>query len=151
MLDNEYKTYKACSEVELKCDAAGAWALLQDLTLAGKYVPGVKTVEMINDVKGEGASRKVIPAGLTETVVEWKEGKGIVLALTKNGRKDYFPFKWSSFTYNIIEKQGKTFMELCLEYAPIMGKTGEFIFGAIIKKRIEKTAISLGEFYNSKS
>ncbi len=149
MGNNEGKTYKACGEVSLKCDARKAWSLLRDLAIADKYVPGVESVEMINDLKGEGASRKVLPAGLTETVVEWREGDGIVLALTKDGEKGFFPFIQASFAYNIIEKQGKTFMELCLEYSPVMGKTGQLIFGKAINMRIQKTAESLGKFYNS--
>lgn len=150
MTDNVLK-YQARHETGLDCTAEEAWRLLSDLSLAGEYVPGVDRVEIIKDIKGVGASRKVLPTGLVETVSSWEEGTAIALDLSKNEKGSFFPFRKARFTYR-IKKDGETAkMELCLGYDPVMGGLGHMLFKKAIDTRIKKTADALGLFYNARN
>jgi carbon monoxide dehydrogenase subunit G len=149
MRGNVFK-YQARHETGLGCSREEAWSLLSDLSLAAEYVPGVDKVEMIVDIKGIGASRRVLPAGLVETAADWEEGKSIILDLSRNGKEAFFPFKKARFTYHITEKGENVKMELCLSYDPVMGGFGHLLFKKAIDTRIRKTAESMGGFYNAR-
>lgn len=139
--------YKAMHSVNLQMSPEEAWNKLKDLSIAPDYVPGVKSMEFITRKKeGVGAARIVYPQKLKEEVVEWEEKREIMLDLSKKGSSQFFPFKKSRFRYKITETGG-TFMNLSLEYEPILGYIGHLMLGKIIKNRIINTAKSLKEFY----
>lgn len=141
---------KATYSVNLQIPRERAWDKLKDLSLAPCYVPGVKGMEFITRrTEGVGAARIVFPQKLREEVSEWEPGSEIELKLSKRGNERFFPFRKSLFRYSLSET-GRTFMNLSLEYEPMMGRFGYLLFGGIIRKRIAKTAKSLKTFYESK-
>lgn len=139
--------YKAIHSVNLQISPEEAWNKLKDLSLAPLYVPGVKSMEFVTrKQEGVGATRIVYPQQLKEEVVSWKQGREVLLKLSKKGKESFFPFKKSIFRYSLMET-GNTYMKLSLEYDPILGKLGHILFGSIIKKRIIKTAENLKQVY----
>ena len=143
--------YKAIHTVNLNVSPTQAWDNLKDLSLAPCYVPGVDSVEFLTESReGPGTVRRVFPRGMDETVESWVPGREVLLKLTKKGSERFFPFNRASFRYSISETGG-TFMQLSLEYEPVLGKVGHFLLGGIIDRRIERTALSLQHFYNEKS
>ena len=126
-----------------------AWERLKDLTLAPAYVPGVRSMEFLTDLKeGIGTQRRVYPQGIDEKVISWIPGKEVLLELTKKGRETFFPFKKAVFRYS-LSQTGETFMKLSLEYEPMLDSFGYLLFGGIIRKRIIKTAENLKIFYEN--
>jgi len=139
--------HKAAYSINLQIPPEEAWDKLSDLSLAPSYVPGVKSMEFITrERKGVGAARMVYPQKLKEEVLAWKPGKEVMLGLYKKGKEKFFPFKKSVFRYKLSETGG-TFMNLSLEYEPILGELGYALLGGIIQKRIIRTAKSLKKFY----
>ena len=141
--------YKAAYSVNLQIPPEEAWDKLRDLSLAPHYVPGVKSMQFITRKKeGVGTARMIYPQHLKEEVVSWIPGEEVLLGLYKKGRENFFPFKKSRFRYT-ISQTGSTFMNLALEYEPILGKLGHFLFGGAIQKRINRTAENLKHFYEN--
>lgn len=141
--------YKAVHTVKLNMTPDEAWERLRDLSLASDYVPGVKSMEFLTDLKeGVGTQRRVYPQGIDEKVVLWIPGKEVTLELSKKGREAFFPFKKSAFRYS-LSQTGETYMNLSLEYELILGSLGHLLFGGIIRKRIIRTAESLKKFYEN--
>lgn len=139
--------YKAAYSINLQIPPKEAWDKLSDLSLAPCYVPGVKSMEFITRKKrGVGAARMVYPQHMKEEVLSWVPGREVMLGLYKKGKEKFFPFKKSIFRYRLSET-GSTFINLSLEYDPILGKFGYRLFGGIIRRRIKKTAIGLKKFY----
>lgn len=139
--------HKAAYSVDLQIPPEEAWDKLSDLSLAPCYVPGVKSMEFITrEKKGVGAARIVYPQNMKEVVLDWIPGSEILLGLYKKGKERFFPFKKSVFRYR-LSLTGGTYMNLSLEYEPILGEVGYLLFGGIIRKRIIKTAENLKEFY----
>ena len=54
----------------------------------------------------------------------------------------------SQFRYTITQT-GSTFMNLALEYEPVMGRLGHFLFGGVIQKKINRTGENLKHFYEN--
>lgn len=141
--------HKAIHSIDLQITPGDAWDRLKDLSLAPQYVPGVKSMEFITrKTTGIGAERIVFPQKLKERVIGWEPEREVVLALSKNGRERFFPFKKARFRY-VISETGGTYMTLSLEYFPMMGRLGYFLFGGAVSKRIRKTAQNLKLFYES--
>ena len=141
--------YKAVYTIKLNITSDEAWKRLRDLSLAPAYVPGVESMEFLTDLKeGVGVKRRVYPQGIDEKVASCIPGKEVSLELSKNGREAFFPFKKAIFRYR-LSQMGETFMDLSLEYEPMLGSFGYLLFGGIIQKRIIRTAESLKKFYEN--
>ncbi len=141
--------YKAVHTVKLNITPDEAWERLRDLSVAPAYVPGVKSMKFLTDLKeGVGAQRRVYPQGIDEKVASWIPRKEVSLELSKNGREAFFPFKKAIFRYS-LSQTGETFMDLSLEYEPMLDSFGYLLFGGIIQKRIIRTAESLKKFYEN--
>lgn len=139
--------YRVEFTVGLNMSKLEAWDKLKDLSLAPFYVPGVESMMFLTENKeGPGASRRVYPMGMDETVLSWIPGREILLGLSKNGNNSFFPFRNARFRYSIEDING-TVMKMSLEYDPMLGVVGQLLFGYIIQKKIEKTALGLMEFY----
>jgi ribosome-associated toxin RatA of RatAB toxin-antitoxin module len=126
------------------------WPLLSDLSLAPEYVPGVTGCEFISEHnRGLGAIRRVFPMNMDERVINWENNKGMTLELSKDGKRKFFPFKKAHFKYSISDYE-PCIIKLSLEYEPYWGWLGSMLFGRIIRKRIEKTADSMKNFYQKR-
>ena len=140
--------YKAKASAAVDIGLNEAWEKLSDLSLASEYVPGVASCEFVSDIKtGVGAIRRVFPMEMDEKVIYWDEGHEIRLELSKKGRPGFFPFRKAVFSYRLTDYE-PCILILCLEYNPYFGRLGQFLFGNIIRKRIDKTAESMQKFYN---
>lgn len=126
------------------------WTLLSDLSLAPEYVPGVTGCEFISEQRrGLGAVRRVFPMKMDEKVIRWENNKGMTLELSKDGKKKFFPFRKAIFNYSISDYE-PCIIKLSLEYEPYWGWLGNILFGWTIRKRIEKTADSMKNFYQKR-
>ncbi|MFO7636099.1 MAG: hypothetical protein R6W96_02175 [Clostridia bacterium] len=105
--------------VPIRLSEQAIWEKLKDLSLAANYVPGVREVVFLSKERtGLGASRRVLPVGLDETVVRWEEGQRFVLRLHKGDRTSFFPFQKAFFEYAISREP--TGVTLCMSYDPMV-------------------------------
>lgn len=132
-----------------------AWNILQDLTQAHNYVPGIIDTQLTTErTHGVGASRNVYQSTskyLQETVIEWNEGYGFKLRLHK-GQKDS-PFPNARFTYQ-IEDQGQqclltTTMSYDMPFGMIGRKLDEWFLNRIITGVIRDVAFSMKHYYET--
>jgi hypothetical protein len=136
---------------------AKAWELLQDLTLAHHYVPGLVKTEITTEAKkGVGASRKVYQrqtSGIDETVEEWNEGHGFLIRLHRGSAGPPFPFTEAHFRYAIEDAGDATLLTTSLVYAMRGGALGRFLDRCLLRRIIDRTirdvALSQKCYYES--
>ena len=130
-----------------------AWARLRDLSLAPHYVPGLTGCEFHPGPRdGLGASRRVLMKRgfLDESVVEWREGQGLVLRLHRAEQGPPFPFREASFRYALHpESGGRTRLSLSLDGDLRGGRLGEWLLAGVLKKTVAKIAVNLKAFYET--
>ena len=148
-MDNE-----AVYSFRLEMPRQKAWEKLKDFTLAPNYVPGVKSVKIMTDKKeGVGASRRVFPKKMDETVVEWNEGYGFILKLHKGTGGPPFPFSKAGFRYAITEDGNRTKFTVGLMYDMGMGPLGAIMnrlfLGKIIEGIVRDIGLCLKHFYET--
>ncbi len=148
-MENEV-TYSFILDMPREC----AWEKLRDFTLAPNYVPGVSKVEITSEKQeGMGASRRVYPKKMDETVIEWNEGYGFVLKLHKGNNGPPAPFKESGFRYAIEGNGKKTKFTIGLLYTMQMGAFGRLLNRLLLSKIIEgiikDIGLSLKYFYET--
>jgi len=133
-----------------------AWGILQDLSKAHNYVPGVIDTQITTVQKtGVGASRTVYMSktnAMDETVTEWKEGTGFRIRLHK-GAKDA-PFPKSYFLYTLEDDApGKTRLTTEMGYVMPGGVLGglfdKLLINSIVRGRIRDVALSMKLFYET--
>jgi len=133
-----------------------AWNILQDLSKAHNYVPGIVDTRVTTEQKtGIGASRKVYMSktnAMDETVTEWNEGAGFRIRLHK-GPKDA-PFPKSYFSYKLEdEAPGKTRLTTEMGYVMPGGAVGglfdKLLINSIVRGRIRDVALSMKLFYET--
>ncbi|WP_207886594.1 SRPBCC family protein [Pseudomonas sp. 30_B] len=130
-----------------------AWSRLRDLSLAPHYVPGLTGCEFHPGPRdGLGASRRVLMKRgfLDESVVEWREGQGLVLRLHRAEQGPPFPFREASFRYALHpESGGRTRLSLSLDGDLRGGRLGEWLLAGVLKKTVAKIAVNLKAFYET--
>lgn len=136
-----------------------AWALLSDLELADRYVPGVQACQLTSRKRqGIGASRRVELRGrppMQETVESWDEGIGFTLRLhrtTGNGAPP--PFVDARFSCRLQgEGPKQTRVHLQLAYALRGGLIGQLLDRLVVKRtsqsQLDRLAANLKTFYES--
>jgi hypothetical protein len=131
-----------------------AWGKLGDFTLAPNYVPGVTKVEITTDQKeGVGASRRVYPKKMDETIVQWDDGYGFVLKLHKGDGGPPAPFKEAGFRYSIEDDGKGTKFNIGLMYNMQMGAFGSLLnrlfLGKIVENIVRDIGLSMKHFYET--
>lgn len=145
----------ASTVVELPQQAS--WEKLKDLSVAHYYVPGVVDSRMVSEIKeGVGASRIVYQSAeqhMEETVVDWREGKSILLKL--HNETFFLPFQNGQFKYE-IEADGsgnKTELTGTLSFQPPLGMLGQWAFKYLIAnsltENVQGTVDGLKYFYET--
>lgn len=132
-----------------------AWDILQDLTQAHNYVPGIIDTRLTTErTHGLGASRNVYQSKskyLQETVIEWTEGYGFKLRLHK-GEKDS-PFPKASFTYHLEDQNQQCLLSTTMSYEMPFGfigrKIDELFLNRIITSIIRDVAFSMKHYYET--
>lgn len=133
-----------------------AWDILQDLSKAHNYVPGIVDTRITTVQKtGVGASRKVYMSktnAMDETVTEWNEGAGFRIRLHKGPRDA--PFPQSYFAYKLEDDaSGKTRLTTTMGYNMPLGAVGKLLdnllINSIVRGRIRDVALSMKLFYET--
>ena len=129
-----------------------AWEKLKDLTLAPNYVPGVEGIEMLTEKsQGVGASRRIYPQNMDETVIEWNEGHGFVMKLHNPGGRTIAPFKAAAFRYSISERDKGTEFTLTMMYKMKWGIIGSIadhmLIRSFVERRIRDIGLSMKHYY----
>ncbi|QRY77153.1 SRPBCC family protein [Pseudomonas sp. PDNC002] len=137
--------------LDLPHDAA--WTRLRDLSLAPHYVPGLTGCDFHPGPReGLGASRRVhMKRGfLDESVVEWNEGRGLVLRLHRAELGPPFPFREASFRYALLpEGDARTRLVLSLDGDLSGGRLGEWLLAGALRRTVAKIALNLKAFYET--
>lgn len=136
-----------------------AWALLSDLELADRYVPGVQACKLTSRKRqGIGASRRVEPRGrppMQETVESWDEGVGFTLRLHGTSSDEApVPFADARFSYRLqAEGPKQTRVHLQLAYELRGGVLGQLLDRLAVKRasqsQLDRLAANLKTFYES--
>lgn len=142
-------------EVIIDLPREQAWAIMQDITVPHKYVPGLIKTEMRDGpLKGVGASRRVFKKlmAMDETVTEWNEGYGFRIRL-HDGAKDK-PFPKSYFIYKIDDASGgKTRFTAVMGYTFPFGFIGRIIdsllIAPIVSGEIRAVALAVKHYYET--
>ncbi|MDN6858842.1 SRPBCC family protein [Pseudomonas sp. CAN2814] len=140
-------------ELLLDLPPDAAWARLRDLSLAPHYVPGLTGCDFHPGPReGLGASRRVrMKRGfLDESVVDWREGQGLVLRLHRAEQGPPFPFRVASFRYALHPADdGRTRLCLSLDGDLRGGRVGEWLLAGVLNKTVAKIAVNLKAFYET--
>lgn len=140
-------------ELILDLTPDAAWNRLRDLSLAPHYVPGLTGCEFHPGPRdGLGASRRVLMKRgfLDESVVEWREGQGLVLRLHRAEQGPPFPFREAGFRYALHpESAGRTRLSLSLDGELRGGRLGEWLLAGALKKTVANIAVNLKAFYET--
>lgn len=140
-------------ELILDLPQDAAWARLRDLSLAPHYVPGLTGCDFHPGPReGLGASRRVqMKRGyLDESVVDWREGQGLVLRLHRAEQGPPFPFREASFRYALHpESGGRTRLSLSLDGDLRGGRFGEWLLAGALRRTVAKIAVNLKAFYET--
>ena len=95
------------------------WEKLSDLSLADRYVPGVKSVRFVSQNRTGHSTSRIVESSageLQETVVEWNEGTGFLLRLHR-GDGPPTPMREATFRYAIEPDGVTTRVVLTMTYA----------------------------------
>lgn len=127
------------AEALIDLPRSAAWAKLEDLMLAERYVPGVTRIEIVTPHdRGIGACRKVYTEKrppFDETVVEWIEGYGFTVRV-HDGDKPSPPFRAFRFRYRLDDAPGgKTRFTATMIYELPWGVLGR-VLDAVVMRRI---------------
>lgn len=134
-----------------------AWAILQDFSLAHKYVPGLSATEIVSRQRsGVGAHRKVYDNDggfIEETIIDWREGEGFVINLHE-GTDPMMPFNRAEFSYQLVVRDtGQTLIVLFMDYEMPMGafgdKLGEWFIDPFLEQNLVQVAAGMKHFYET--
>jgi len=132
------------------------WDQLRDLSLAERYVPGVKSVQFVSQNRtGLGTSRIVESSAgaLHETVIEWNEGAGFLLRLHR-GEHPPRPMKAATFRYAIEPDGVSTRVVLTMQFAFALGPLGplvERLARPAMQRNVDRIAERLVRFWETGS
>lgn len=149
---------KADAEVIVNLPRAEVWQRLRDLSIAHKYVPGLRDCRLTTEQKeGVGASRRVYASSgmeLDETVVEWNEGKGFVIRLHDGAKPPPPIFTEARFHYILEDAPGgKTIFRPTMTYTIKWGALGalldKLLLNMIIRSNMKKVGLGLKQFYET--
>ena len=148
----------ASAEVVLDMSRAQVWERLRDLTKGHYYVPGLKDCRMTTtQMEGVGASRRVYTTSgmeMDETVIEWQEGKGLVLRLHDGDGPPPPIFTEARFHYIFEDLPGgKTLFRPTMTYSLKFGALGRLLdklmLNMIISSNMKKVGLGLKQFYET--
>jgi carbon monoxide dehydrogenase subunit G len=152
--------HEASSRVLIKLPRDRAWALLQDLTLAHHYVPGVLRCELHGEQRhGVGASRRVhqkMGRWMDETVTEWSEGSGFVIRLHRENKGPAAPFKKAQFRYRLEDAgHGQTALTTSLMFDMRWGGFGRLLYRRLMagafRGIIRTISLNMKAYYESRA
>ena len=152
--------YEASARVVIDLPKDQVWAMLQDLTLAHRYVPGVLRCELHDGpTSGVGASRRVFQKfgrWLDESVVEWNEGRGFVLRLHRGEKGAPVPFRQAQFRYQIDDAgNSQTAFTARLSFSMRWGRVGAWLYQRLMRgpvnRMIRDVAAGMKDFYESQA
>lgn len=123
------------------------WEVISDLAHADDYVPNLDSVTLQpGQSGGEGASRRVVGSDgreLDETVIEWREGEGMVLRLHR-GDDAPFPFARARFEYQLqAMSPAVTAVHLNLVYQPRYGWLGQLLDRWVLAATVERQVMGV--------
>lgn len=149
---------KADAEVIVNLPRAEVWQRLRDLSIAHKYVPGLRDCRLTTEKKeGVGASRRVYATSgmeLDETVTEWNEGKGFVIKLHDGAKPPPPIFTEARFHYILEDAPGgQTVFRPTMTYTIKWGVLGavldKLLLNMIIRSNMKKVGLGLKQFYET--
>lgn len=149
---------KADAEVVVNLPRAEVWQRLRDLSIAHKYVPGLRDCRLTTEQKeGVGASRRVYATSgmeLDETVTEWNEGKGFVIRLHDGAKPPPPIFTEARFHYILEDApEGQTLFRPTMTYTIKWGALGalldKLLLNMIIRSNMKKVGTGLKQFYET--
>ncbi|MEM8499301.1 MAG: SRPBCC family protein [Pseudomonadota bacterium] len=135
---NEVKS----DEFRVEQAADVVWAKLSDLSVAHLYVPGLTGTKVTTEnAQGVGASRQVFSKRppMDETVIEWKEGAGMLLRLHHGEKDNWGPFKQVFYRYGMRADGDGTILQNSMSFELKGGKLGQVLGGGLISKAFHKT------------
>ncbi len=125
-------------EGNIDAPVGAIWGVLADFPNIADWNGGVKKSFSTNDqTDGVGATRHcdLSPAGgLEETVVEWDEGKRLVISIDSTSK---LPFKSGLATMSFDEVNGATAMSIHYAYEPRFGPLARLL-GPLLDKQLSK-------------
>ncbi|WP_336335110.1 SRPBCC family protein [Pseudomonas putida] len=143
----------ASHSVALDLSQDEAWEKLRDLSLAPHYVPGLTGCRFHPGAQeGLGASRRVMRKGgqwLDETVVQWQDGSGFVLALHKEDAGAPFPFRQASFRYWLEAVGDDCRISTSLHYRLRGGRLAEWLLAKAFDKVVREIGENLKAYYET--
>ena len=149
---------KACAEVIVNLPRAEVWQRLRDLSIAHKYVPGLRDCRLKTEQKeGVGASRRVYTTSgmeMDETVSEWNEGTGFIIRLHNGDGPPPPIFTQARFHYRIEDApNGQTLFRPAMTYTIKFGILGrlldKLLLNMIIRSNMKKVGLGLKQFYET--
>jgi ribosome-associated toxin RatA of RatAB toxin-antitoxin module len=125
------------------------WDLVSDLEAASHYLPDIERIEILGGSdRGVGASRRLFTSQsdwLDATVLEWDEGRGLVLQLHR-GDQAPFPFANASFEYTMQALSAEaTAVHLSLVYLPRYGLLGQLLDSMFLGDRAEQQVMAVAK------
>ena len=149
---------KAQAEVIVNLPRAEVWQRLRDLTIAHKYVPGLRDCRMTTTQReGVGASRRVYTTSgmeMDETVAEWREGQGFVIRLHDGDKPPPPIFEEASFHYILEDAPGGATrflptMTYTLKFGVLGRLLDALLINMIVRSNMKKVGQGLKQFYES--
>ena len=127
------------AELPLDLDRAAAWERMRDLSVANNYVPGLSTITFVGPQReGVGTHRRVRMYGLMtldETVIEWREGAGLTLQLSRGGKRPMPVLREQYFDYALEERDGRVWLVNTMRYETGLGAPGA-LFERLVLRRV---------------
>ncbi len=126
------------AELPLDLDRAAAWERMRDLSVANNYVPGLSTITFVGPRReGVGTHRRVRMYGLMtldETVIEWREGAGLTLQLSRGGKRPMPVLREQFFDYALEERDGGMWLVNTMRYETGLGALGALIDRLVLRR-----------------
>lgn len=149
---------RAEAEVIVNLPLAEVWQRLRDLSIAHKYVPGLRDCRLTTTQKeGVGASRRVYTTSgmeMDETVSEWNEGRGFVIRL-HDGTKPPPPIFTEARFHYLLEEAGanqtrfRPTMTYTIKWGGLGALLDSLLLNFIIRANMKKVGLGLKQFYET--
>ncbi|MCB2049100.1 MAG: SRPBCC family protein [Novosphingobium sp.] len=145
---------EAVGRAHIDMPRAEVWDKLRDISVADKYVPGVKAIRVDTARReGVGASRTVFMDNgqeMQETVEEWTDGHGFVIRVHKGDKPAIPIFKQFKFRYQIDDDGVGTMLSPTMIYEMRFGPIGALlspVIGKAFAKAAADIALAMREYY----
>ncbi len=126
-------------DVRANCAPARVWALLADLEAVARYNPGVRSAEILGDLRaGVGARRacELAPEGrVVERVTQWEDGRAVGLEVAESDWPIHF-MRWVTR----VEADGPgARITQDLEYRVKFGPLGWLLDRLVMRRKLTRT------------